>query len=226
MWVNIGDYSLTMEERSQLLEDEFQTDRHINAAQVLLADQIPHMHGFQDTTRGQTLSFDRGDPFVQVVNINNNHWITATTSHVLSDGWLRVFDSLLFATSTSTATKELLASIVCTKRESFSIKLENVTPQHDGILLMIEIHNELDSRNGNDITATQIRLAIDMHKLKHWPSQKVNYRRFSRNCKGGVPERNVRSGNCYHSLASYPLLLNAFQRVVFFSADSSTCRLK
>ena len=53
------------------------TDRHINAASMMLQRQFSEVRGLQNTVLGQNLSFRVIEPpFVQILHVDNNHWVT------------------------------------------------------------------------------------------------------------------------------------------------------
>ena len=55
------------------------SDALINAGQKLLKDAYPHIGGLQPTILGMILAFEvQRKQFVQVLHINENHWVTAS----------------------------------------------------------------------------------------------------------------------------------------------------
>ena len=78
-------------------ESQWLNDSIINAAQHLLSESGAMIQGFQNTLLGKgqkckALKSD-GAPFVQILRVNSNHWIT-TTNINCEAGEVRVFDSL------------------------------------------------------------------------------------------------------------------------------------
>jgi len=48
-WIKIGRYVLSRAERDMLCNNEWLTDVHMNAVQVLIRNQFPHIGGLQNT---------------------------------------------------------------------------------------------------------------------------------------------------------------------------------
>ena len=78
-------------------ESQWLNDSIINAAQQLLSESGAMIQGFQNTLLGKGQKFKAlksdGAPFVQILHVNSNHWIT-TTNINCEAGEVRVFDSL------------------------------------------------------------------------------------------------------------------------------------
>ena len=68
---------------------------NLNAAQKLLNNSYPFIGGLQVTTLAEVLAFkvEKGE-FVQVLNVDNSHWITCSTVGC-KPGEVNVFDSML-----------------------------------------------------------------------------------------------------------------------------------
>ena len=76
-----------------LLPSGWLSDRVIAAAQLLILQQFPHTSGLQSPVLQQTLAFQvHSGEFVQIVNIQNNHWCVIST--VGCDGVVNVYDSM------------------------------------------------------------------------------------------------------------------------------------
>uniref|UniRef100_A0A8W8MAF0 SWIM-type domain-containing protein n=1 Tax=Magallana gigas TaxID=29159 RepID=A0A8W8MAF0_MAGGI len=78
---------------------EMLTDVHINAAQKLLTQQFPKMHGLQDTILGSKLQFaiETGD-FIQILHDGALHWLTISNLFC-NDNCVDIFDSLYTSVS-------------------------------------------------------------------------------------------------------------------------------
>ena len=78
-------------------ESQWLNDSIVNAAQLLLSESGAMIQGFQNTLLGKGHKFKAiklgGAPFVQILHVNSNHWIT-TTNINCEAGEVRVFDSL------------------------------------------------------------------------------------------------------------------------------------
>ena len=73
---------------NQWLDDDL-----INAAQYLLKKQNPSIDGFQSTILSFKFQMEsKRTPFIQILNINNNHWITKSTIGV-PPSTVKVYDS-------------------------------------------------------------------------------------------------------------------------------------
>ena len=101
-WTTVGDIVLYDEGRQILESDGWLNDKHINASQVLLKKQHPHISWFQNTLLQETNCFDvlGSDPFIQCLNLSSNHWITVSTVDC-PPHTVRHFDSLNLRLSSS-----------------------------------------------------------------------------------------------------------------------------
>lgn len=86
---------LNMDERGILCHSSsWVNDNLINAGQQLLSSQFPHVGGFENVTLKHTLAFTvQTGEFVQVLNINDSHWVTISTIGCSSNE-IYVYDSL------------------------------------------------------------------------------------------------------------------------------------
>ncbi len=74
-----------------IIQGEWLTDIHINAAQRILRRQFCSLVGFQNTLKSQDLSLKKKDsPYIQIVNVNGNHGLQ-----------LKVFVVILFLCMTA-----------------------------------------------------------------------------------------------------------------------------
>ena len=85
----------------------------IYMALALLKKQFPNMEGLHDSLYGADLSFPKSShPFVQILNLNNTHWVTIASS---SPTTVRFYDSLY--PSISSLTKVQVAAVMrCSDR--------------------------------------------------------------------------------------------------------------
>ena len=115
--------SLNTEDENVLLTGEWLNDKLINAGQKLIKAYYPNVFGFQDVSLGQTLAFDvLTDEFVQVLHTARGHWLTVSTIGCKS-AEVDVFDSMLPGISSSL--KNQIASLLCTKRKSITLRYVN-----------------------------------------------------------------------------------------------------
>ena len=77
----IPELNLTVYDKDVITKRAWLTDSVINAGLKLMKEAYPHIEGLQETSLGETLTFDvcKGT-FVQVLNVGRNHWITVTSS--------------------------------------------------------------------------------------------------------------------------------------------------
>ena len=96
-------YTLTSTNREEVLSASgWLSDRVIEAAQLLILQQFPHVSGLQNPILQQTLTFQvhRGE-FVQIINVRNNHWCTVSNIGC-GEGEVKVYDSMYPSVSTGT----------------------------------------------------------------------------------------------------------------------------
>ena len=102
------------------------TDKHMLAAQQLLKKRFPTNHGFRDTLTLATKCAPEETPCVQIVHVNNNHWITISASN--SAGPVEVYDSL----NVTEVSEQTLKLINRYHGSSCTVKLMNM--QHRNIV--------------------------------------------------------------------------------------------
>ena len=109
---------------------EMLTDVHINAAQKLLTQQFPKMHGLQDTILGSKLQFaiETGD-FIQILHDGALHWLTISNLFC-NDNCVDIFDSLY--TSVSMDVKMQAACIMMIQEQTMGINVINCKRQKGG----------------------------------------------------------------------------------------------
>ena len=73
MWVD----NLNREDERVLLENEWLTDRLINAGQDLIKSCYSQVRGLQNVSLGKTLAFEvmKGE-FIQILHTGRDHWVT------------------------------------------------------------------------------------------------------------------------------------------------------
>ena len=131
IWQEIGTLTLTTKEKQSVQNTSgWLNDNIVNSAQYLIHQQFLEINGLQNTLLSNTLGFQMAPPFVQVLNVNENHWVTVACIDQLHNT-VRIYDSL-GSRNMSLQMKEDLASIMCTKKESFFVCFESVGRQLDG----------------------------------------------------------------------------------------------
>jgi len=130
VWVKIGRICLLWTHKDMLIKGEWLCDTHVNAVQLLLKSEFPQINGFMNTVgiiqRGVKLL----DGSIQILHVNNNHWITVSTmqsNQTNAKCDITVFDSS--SSHLSKAVKALLANLMRTPRKKLQIKIANVIKQ-------------------------------------------------------------------------------------------------
>ena len=126
----IQDLELRQQDKEQLAEGAWLTDKHINASNKLLKQQCPNQNGLEDklvlanklTWRSNTKDF------VQIVNLNNLHWVCVANIGC-PDNTIDVYDSLPANSLGSKSLQEQVAAIICTKDKFFELRFINVQRQ-------------------------------------------------------------------------------------------------
>ena len=131
-WTTVGDMVLYDEHRQVLESDGWLNDKHINAFQVLLKKQHPHISGLQNTLLQETNCFDvlGSDLFIQCLNLSSNPWITVPTV----DGpphTVRVFDRLNLRLSSSLI--KLIADMTNTTSSTIWVSMQTCTTRQVGV---------------------------------------------------------------------------------------------
>ena len=124
-------YTLTSTNREEVLSPSgWLSDRVIEAAQLLILQQFPHMSGLQTPILQQTLTFQvhRGE-FVQIINVRNNHWCTVSNIGC-GEGEVKVYDSMY--PSVSTGTLRVIASLIFSSATQLVVKMVDVGRQSNG----------------------------------------------------------------------------------------------
>lgn len=129
-WLKIGSYVLSLAEREMLCNNDWLTDLHMNSVQVLLKKQFPQIGGLQNTAVLQSSrimqSFPDGCGSLQIVHINNNHWVVASTLNCHKSD-ISVYDSL--NSSVDLETQAILAKLLRTPKDIFTIQIAKVNKQ-------------------------------------------------------------------------------------------------
>ena len=108
------------------------TDTIINAAQTLLKQHTTTYVGFQNTPLGAILKFkplEKGRPFIQILHVNGNHWITSTNAGCKA-GEIKLFDSAVNSYITLHA-KQQICSFLLPMENTVKFNLVNMQVQPD-----------------------------------------------------------------------------------------------
>lgn len=126
IWVKIGKTKLTEEDRNILFSGDWLNDRHIDAAQEMLHQQHPEISGFQSCPMFYTKTYDiqRGKKFVQIIHVNENHWITVSTVGCVP-GNVKVYDTMHHKLTLEM--KSIIADLMQVHTKSHHIILATVT---------------------------------------------------------------------------------------------------
>ena len=129
-WLKIGSYVLSLAEREMLCNNDWLTDLHMNSVQVLLKKQFPQFGGLQNTAVLQSSRimqpFPNDQESLQIVHVNNNHWIVATTANC-HEADISIYDS--FNSPVNKETQSILARLLKTRNDSFRIQIAKVNRQ-------------------------------------------------------------------------------------------------
>ena len=107
---------------------EYLNDNHMLCALILLKQAFPELDGLESTLRqqkGLTPLPDR--PSLQILHINDNHWVVASTIDCPPEANILLYDSLY--TTINNQTKLLLAELVHSTKSTFTVGLANVKKQ-------------------------------------------------------------------------------------------------
>lgn len=181
--MDIKGVTLTEHDRSLLVSDNgWLNDNIIHAAENLLQSQFSHVNGLQDPILEKNQSFDiMGErPFVQILHINSNHWITIYSIGG-SDPHIKVYDTL--HSSLPAATKKTIADLLHTNQKSFLVEYMNVQEQEGGSdcgLLAVAIATSLCNKESpesleyeQESLREHLALAFISRELTPFPSKPV-----------------------------------------------------
>ena len=73
-WLQFGNISLYSNDKEDVVDGQWLTDLHMNAVQYMLKSQFPYVSGLHST-----LICKSGPAEIQILFVNNNHWITVST---------------------------------------------------------------------------------------------------------------------------------------------------
>jgi hypothetical protein len=182
MWVAIGECMLTAKDKTDLLSGKWLNDRHIDAAQKLLHQQYPEISGFQSCVLQctRTFSIQKDKSFIQILNINANHWITISTVGC-APGIVKVYDSM--HQKLSPEVKRTIADLMQAKQKFLVIDYANVQIQNGvndcGLLAIAFATAICEEQNPESRNFDQSRLrnhlhtAFEVEVLLPFPSQPI-----------------------------------------------------
>ena len=124
---------LSFDDRDLLLESCWLNDNIVHSAQQLLKKEAPvDVGGFQSPQYGTNLKFKPlcGKKFIQILNINGNHWITVSNIHqeVAERNTIYMYDSML-PSRINIGTKRQICSLMKPPAKTLSIFLVDVMAQ-------------------------------------------------------------------------------------------------
>ena len=120
---------LSQDEISRVCSQQMLTDRHINAASMMLQRQFPEVRGLQHTVLGQNLLFRVIEPpFVQILHVDNNHWMTIIC---IEDTLVKMYDSVHRSVDTDVTIQA--ASMIKSSSDYISFRVENTQIQKGGV---------------------------------------------------------------------------------------------
>ena len=113
------------------------TDEHIDHAQHFLADQFKSIDGFQAACVFEPESCNNiGTPnakFVQIINVNNSHWVTLSNIECTETNELMVYDSLYshFPAACEEKLYKQIACMLMTGSSNIILKWVNIQKQNN-----------------------------------------------------------------------------------------------
>ena len=129
-WVKVGTVNLTFDDQDALKNrsHKWLNDNHITAAQNLLKSQHPHINGLQPPVLQITQTFEVhcSKPFVQILNMSQNHWITVSTIGC-APGIVKVYDSMHLRLPSSL--KQIIADLMFHKGRNIKVQYINMQNQ-------------------------------------------------------------------------------------------------
>lgn len=131
LWQNCYGIKLLKTHKEAITAGEWLCDEVINATQLLLKNQHPNIGGFQSTLLANILAMDpQGNrEFVQILNVQNNHWILISTVGC-PPSTINVYDSMHL--SLSPRLKKLVADLMQSPSEKIVIRYRDVQWQSGG----------------------------------------------------------------------------------------------
>ncbi len=123
----LPDFQLFESDRDCILSPTgWLTDTIINAVQIMLKKQFPHINGLQDTCLGSVYQFNslQGE-FIQIL-FSPGHWLTISTMG-LTHPCVAVFDSKYSTVSTPVASQ--IASILRTSHQHIELQFMDIQQQ-------------------------------------------------------------------------------------------------
>ena len=110
----------------QLIENgDWLEDIHVETVSDMLKEQFPNLAGLYNPCRGQNLSFPESpDPFLQILHVQNNHWITVTS---IPPSCVYIYDSKYNLMTDNT--KMQIAAIMHTDESCIDVKIPRIQYQ-------------------------------------------------------------------------------------------------
>ena len=128
IWVKIHHTHLYLSDKATLLDKaECLNDNHMACAQLLLRQAFPALSGLESTLVQQTGLRPLPQNSLQILLVNENHWVATSTVNCPPEVDILFYDSIY--STVSEQTKILLAELVHTNKPEFSIGFANVSKQ-------------------------------------------------------------------------------------------------
>ena len=127
-WVTICTVQLTMNHKTILKSPKsWLDDLIITAAQYMLKQQHPSIDGFQPPALSQNFSIPPQKQFVQIINVNKNHWIALSTVGCQKAS-IKIFDCN-GGKELPKPTLKLMSGLLQTQENQFSVEFVDVQLQ-------------------------------------------------------------------------------------------------
>ena len=121
LWQECGNIKLHESHKKSIEAGEWLCDNVINFCQLLLKKQYPHISGLQSTILADIYGMNPqpNREFVQVLNVNRNHWIIISTINC-PPSTVSVYDS--FHLPLSSRLKKLAADLMQSPSKAITIQ--------------------------------------------------------------------------------------------------------
>ena len=130
MWVQ--SLNLTVYDKLELLQGKWLTDKHINAAIILLKKQFQTQNGLEDplVLSEKLICTSLSANFVQIINIKRQHWVCASNINCPA-GVVDVYDSVPRMSYNCKILQKQLAALAKTIHRELEIRFIDVQHQVD-----------------------------------------------------------------------------------------------
>ena len=167
---------LGAEDKCQLQQGEWLTDKHVNVFNNLVSCQFPKQNGFQcPLLLGELLNYgSSNEDFVQIVNLSRQHWV-CVSNIFSSPGVVDVYDSIPSYSMKSFALQTQVATIMKSSAKSFQLRHIDVQRQigtNDCALFAMAFATSLCLRR-DPTTESYLQASMRQHFMACYDNQKI-----------------------------------------------------